>query len=169
MSTQVTHQYQINHSKFLASSTIYGHYLCHGYLVSCKYQKWPWNLCSKDTYLCHISHSNVLATFAIYGHVCTSWWPSFIQKGNQFMRHHFPFHLILLYFFTTSYTTILCRFLILFKLSINDTRSNFLNEQNQNCSRPQAFAKVTFNGFYQVWGKMLPQHPAGIVLGNIIV
>ena len=35
------------------------------------------------------------------------------------------------------------------KVSNNDTRSNFLNEQNQNCTRPQAFAKVTNHGFFK--------------------
>ena len=51
---------------------------------------------------------------------------------------------------------ILCRFLILFKLFNNDTRSNFLKEQNQNCSRPQAFAKVTYHGFLKCEGKCYP-------------
>ena len=41
-------------------------------------------------------------------------------------------------------------------LSINDTRSNFLNEQNQNFSRPQAFAKVTYHGFFKCEGKCYP-------------
>ena len=54
------------------------------------------------------------------------------------------------------------------QVSNNDTKSNFLKEQNQNCSRPQAFA-CHLPWLFQVWGKMLPQHPVGIVLENVII
>ena len=43
-----------------------------------------------------------------------------------------------------------------YRFAINDTRSNFLNEQNQNCSRSQAFAKVTYHGFFKCEGKCYP-------------
>ena len=52
--------------------------------------------------------------------------------------------------------------------SNNDTRSNFLKEQNQNCSRPQAFTKVTYHGFFKCEGKCYP-NSVGIVLENIII
>ena len=54
-------------------------------------------------------------------------------------------------------------------VSNNDTRSNFLKEQNQNCSRPQAFAKVTYHGFFKCEGKYYPNTQLEIVLENIII
>ena len=60
-------------------------------------------------------------------------------------------------------------FLILFKLSNNDTKSNFLKDQNQNCSRPQAFTKVTYHGFFMCDGKCYPNTQLEIVLENVII
>ena len=54
-------------------------------------------------------------------------------------------------------------------LSNNDTRSNFLKEQNQNCSRPQAFTKVTYHGFLKSEGKCYPNTQLEIVLENVII
>ena len=51
----------------------------------------------------------------------------------------------------------------------NDTRSNFLKEQNQNCSRPQAFAKITYHGFFKCEGKCYPNFQLEIVLENVII
>ena len=42
------------------------------------------------------------------------------------------------------------------RLTINDTRSYFLNEQNQNSSKPQAFAQFTYHGFFKCEGKCYP-------------
>ena len=64
---------------------------------------------------------------------------------------------------------IFCRILILFKLSNYDTRSNFLKEQNQNCSRPHAFTKVTYHGFFKCEGKCYPNTQLEIVLENVII
>ena len=70
---------------------------------------------------------------------------------------------------TAESMIILCRFLILFKFSNNDTRSNFLKEQNQNCSRPQGFTKVTYHGFFKCERKCYLNTQLEIVLENVII
>ena len=73
-----------------------------------------------------------------------------------FILFHFISLCLLYYTLMLWVIIILHRFLILFKLSNNDIGSNFLNEQNQNCSRPQSFAKVTYHGFFKCEGKCYP-------------
>ena len=54
-------------------------------------------------------------------------------------------------------------------LTNNDTRSSFLKEQNQNCSRPHTFTKVTYHGFFKCEGKCYPNTQLEIVLENVII
>ena len=45
----------------------------------------------------------------------------------------------------------------------------FSKNKTKNCSRPQAFAKVTYHGFFKCEGKCYPNTQLEIVLENVII